>query len=338
VNKFRLYVIAFMVIILSIGLTTNVTASADEFDDGSESESFSIGDFFSSLNRDSSASDTNEPKPVKKPDKKRDVSNSGNYEPVLDVALSEEFLNSVIKKYIPRDGILTSLYLAFNESRNGLIIRGKITLPKEAMAEYGLPEEIGTLGFQSAVGIRITKRGFLGLVFSNDLTSVWPGDITSPTTSQRLKVPAGFLQMSVARARVFLAILSGDYSSYERRSDVLKEGLVKAEKQAARETGIEKEKTMLYIDELEIEIQLLEIKIKRAKLRIKESSHIVRFVGEAEYHKTKNLQAKGSVILLNPNLDKMFPFLDEVRIGDVSFLENMGSRYMNITANSLVRK
>jgi len=329
---------AFMVIVLSIALTANVKASADDWDEDPESDSFSIGDFFSSLNRNPSSGQMNEPEPVKKPEKKRQVSKSRTYEPVLDVALSEVFLNNVIKRYIPRDGMLTNLHLAFNTSRNGLNIRGKIKLSKETMAEYGLPDEIGTLGFQSAVSIKITKRGYLGIIFSDNLTSVWPGDITNPTSSQRLKVPRGFLKMTVGRARIFLATLSGDYSSYERRSDILGESMSKARKRSLREKGIEKEKTLLYVDQLEVELTLLAIKIKRAKLRKKSSTKIVKFVGEAEYHKSNNLQATGGVILLNPNLSKMFPFLNEVRIGDVSFEKDMGSRYMNITANSLVRK
>ena len=260
------------------------------------------------------------------------------YKPVLKVSLSEEFLNNVVQKYIAPGNFLTELYLAFNTKKNGIAIRGKVKLPKEIMAAYELPPEIGEIAFQSSLRLKITDKGHMAIIFPRDLTAVWPGSVTSPSNSDKIKIPMGFLEMAIARTRVYLATLSGDYSSYEREKAVIVKKLEEEEKRMATLDGNGKLMSELCIDGLKMEIDLLDWRIKDAKLRKNTENNIVKFVGEDEYKSALNLKARRNTLLVNPNLDKMFPFLNEVRIGEITFLKSRGSRYMSMTLSALIRE
>ena len=274
-----------------------------------------------------------EKKPIKKPPPKR-----ARYKPVLDVSLSETFLNNVTQKYIAPGNFLTELYLGFDTKKNGLVVRGKVKLSKEIMAGYGLPSKVGQIGFQSAIKLRITNKGYLAITFPEELTSIWPGSINSPTGADKITIPTGFLEVAIARTRVYLSTLSGDYSSYERRKAVIVNSL--AEERKKRETlkGNDALFSDLRIDGLKMEVDLLAWRIKSAKLKVKVDSKIVKFLSDSEYKSELNLNARRNTLLINPSLHNMFPFLSEVRIGDITFPKTKGTRYMSMTLSALIRE
>lgn len=332
-----MYILKLLLVFLAVSgilcvFPHSVIASNDEADESDGGGAFSFfGDLFRSNDSDDS---DNEPAP--KPVRQRP--SSGSYEPVLTFSLSETFLNSVVKKYVSPDMILTDIYFGFDTNKDGLVIRGKVKLPEEMMAEYGLPEAVGELGFQSALTLKITKKGYLAIVFSDSLTSVWPGSADSPSNSQKVAIPTGFLEMAIGRARVQLATMSGDLTSMKRRKAVFEASLKAERERMATLGGSERAMAELNIEALTLEQSLIDVKIKRAKQLAKSDNKIVQFVGDAEFRSSLNLKAQRNTILINPNLDKMFPLLSEVRMGKIDFTRYNNSRYMDITLDALVRK
>jgi hypothetical protein len=271
-------------------------------------------------------------------DRVEEAGESDFYRSAIHVSLSENFVNNILRKYVTTDGAIKLVNLAFDTSKNAITIQGTVTLEEDVLLANGIPSEFTNLGFKSLLQLEITSAGYLSITFPEDVTAAWFESSSSSNNSNKIEVPTGFLTVAIAQIRTFFSVMSGDFSSFENRKQAIL-GLIEREKIKAKDlTGYEKEESDLNIQKHQIRLNLVELKQKKARHKQESGNGFMKFVGEADYASDTNFNANKNTILINADLEKMFPFLSDIKLGAIKLIDSDGGRYMKVTLNSLFRK
>ena len=257
-------------------------------------------------------------------------SEAGRGNLLMEVSFSERFLNERVKSYISPQSPLEQLYLAFNPTANRIVLRGTISLPRDLLAENGLEAELGRISFQSALRVRVSKKGYFAFIFPRDATSLWPASISRPGSDQRVRLPVEFLDIALAQVRCYLAALSGDFSSFERRDAHIAGELREERAKLGAAEGLEREKLEISVEELELKRRSNHLKLKRLKILAREQDSLVSFLSEREIDLNSSLKGSNNAIMIALEFQDMFPFLYEVGVGGVDFIKSGNKRYMKL--------
>lgn len=139
---------------------------------------------------------------------------------VASVFVSQDFINEQLKEHL-KAKLLKDTKISMDPKTGDLFFRGILNIPIEEMRAVNLDPKLGAFKFQLTIKLETTKMGHLVLEFPLSETFFYPAESTDPE-HDRIIVPVQLISMALASARGYLATLSGDFSSFDRRTEKLK--------------------------------------------------------------------------------------------------------------------
>lgn len=219
-----------------------------------------------------------------------------------------------------------------------IFLRGKIQVPTEELRAINLDPKLGAFRFQVSIKPKATKSGHLVLDFPLEETFFYPDSSTDPV-HERFVVPVQLLSLALASARGYLAALSGDFSSFDRRTEKLT-ALIKALNRSisGEKNGDARQTLTEQRDGLKLQLAAVPIERKQLEAASKEMTTVLGFAGEKELNLNNELGAKKNALVLKIKLSQLTPYLQGTELGGVRILldkkDGDGQNYLAVDMNS----
>jgi len=190
-------------------------------------------------------------------------------------------------------------------------------LPLDDLRAVNIDPALTTFKFQLTIKPRASKHGHLVLEFPFSETYFYQANSKHPDRD-RVVVPVQLLSLALASARGYLAALSGDFSSFDRKSNKIKALLKGVNRSIAEETNPDA-KLALTNEKKSLELQLEALPIERSQLEAtsKTITNILSFTGEKELNLNNEIQAKQNALILKISFGKIVPYLKDVQLGGI---------------------
>ena len=261
---------------------------------------------------------------------------------VTSIYLSQDIINEQLELHMKKSELFKELKIALDPEHGQIFLRGKIQVPTEEMRAVNLDPKLGAFRFQVSIKPEANKDGYLILEFPLAQTFFYPADSKNPK-QDRVVVPVQMLSLALASARGYLAALSGDFSSFDRRTQKL-EALIKS-----LDRSIESEKNADAIEDLKtqrdsLRLQLAAVPLERKQLQTvgKGIEHLLGFTGEKEINLNNELEARKNALIFKIQIEKFVPFLKGVELGGIRIRHDKkdgnGENYFVIDVDSRVTK
>ncbi len=258
---------------------------------------------------------------------------------VASMYISQDFLNEQLAAH-SKSELIKEMKIVLDPDHRQFFLRGKIQVPVEEMRAVNLDPKLGAFRFQVTIKPSTTKKGHLILDFPLAETFFYPAQSKNPE-QDRVIVPVQMLSLALASARGYLAALSGDFSSFDRRTqkiNALIKGLnhlIATEKNADAREELQTQKESLAL-------QLAAVPIERKQLQklSKEVEHLMGFTGEKELNLNDELGARKNALIFKIRLSQLTPYLKGVELGGVRILHDKkdggGENYLTIDIDSVL--
>ena len=258
---------------------------------------------------------------------------------VASVFLSQDFINEQLAAH-SKSELMKEMKIALDPDHGQLFLRGKILVPTEELRAINLDPKLGIFKFQVTIKPSVTKKGYLVLDFPLDETYFYPASSTDQA-HDRVIIPVQLLSLALASARGYLAALSGDFSSFDRKA-LKVSALIRA-----LDRSIAQEKNPDAVEDLKnqreaLHLQLAAMPVERKQLQSasKAVEHMLGFTGEKELNLNDELGARRNALVLKIKLGQLFPYLDGVELGGLRIRldkkDGGGENYFAIDVNSLL--
>ncbi len=258
---------------------------------------------------------------------------------VASAYISQDFINEQLATHAKSE-LIKDLKISLDHEHRQILLHGKVQVPVEELRAINLDPKLGAFKFQLTLKPETTPKGYLILEFPLNETYFYPANSTEPE-KDRVIVPVQMISLALASARGYLSTLSGDFSSFDRRTEKIK-ALIKA---LDREIKVEKNTDAL--DDLKTQreaqrLQLAAIPVERKQLQklSKEVEHVMGFMGEKELNLNDELGARKNALILKVKLEQLTPYLNGVELGGVRIVHDKkdgnGENYLAIDVNSVL--
>ncbi|MBI4346340.1 MAG: hypothetical protein HY553_05770 [Elusimicrobia bacterium] len=239
---------------------------------------------------------------------------------LASVFLSEDLINEVVGDVVQTEAV-RNLTVSFQTSKQRILVRGTLKVPADVLRRYNLEDaKVPDFKFVMTVEAKTTKEGYLILVFPMQETTFWRADSKDPAVD-RVVVPVQFVELALASVRGYLGVLSGDYSSFDRRAASIRQKKADVDRRVAAAKDSEvKAELMDESASLDLEQQALPIERRRAERAAKKFGSVLGFVGEKEIRLNDQLSADANTIIVKLKLEKIAPFLKGAQLGGVRLL------------------
>lgn len=256
---------------------------------------------------------------------------------IVSVFVSQDFINEQIALH-SKSKLLTDLKLELDPAHGQIFLRGKLQVPVEELRAVNLDPSLGAFRFQVTIKPETTKQGHLILELPLEETYFYPAN-SKDRSRDRVIVPVQMLSLALASARGYLAALSGDFSSFDRRTaklSALLKGLdrsIAQEKNADAREELENQRTAL-------KLQMAAVPVERKQLESasKEVEHILGFTGEKELNLNDEFAARKNALILKIKLSQLVPFLKDIDLGGIRIRRDQkdgaGENYFAVDINS----
>jgi hypothetical protein len=256
---------------------------------------------------------------------------------VASIYLSQDFLNEELAAKAKSD-LVKELKIELDPASGSFFLRGIVQVPTEELRAVNLDPKLGAFRFQLAVKPSTTRQGHLILEFPLDETFFYPKDSDDPK-HDRVIVPVQMLSLALASARGYLSALSGDFSSFDRRTAKLKalikgmDAAIKAEKDADALDELKNQR-----DSLRIQLEAVPIERKQLEAVAKQVSGMLGFTGEKELNLNDELGARKNALILKIKLSQFVPYLTGVELSGIRVLHDKkdgnGENFLAIDADA----
>lgn len=253
---------------------------------------------------------------------------------LASIFLSEDILNAAIKEHLKLDTI-RDVELSFDAGRGHIVARGLMRVPISMLRKLNLDgAKVPDFKFQMTIQPKTTKEGHLILLFPLQETFFHPADSTDPQRD-RVIVPVQFLELALASARGYLGVLSGDYSSFDRKATAIFAEMSRLDKEiAAAKEPAKKEALADERQLLALSLQALPIERRQAKRMADRLGSVLGFVSERDIRLSDDLSADKNSIILKLKLAQLTPFLKGIQLGGVRVLldtrDGSGEKFLAI--------
>lgn len=221
-----------------------------------------------------------------------------------------------------------------------MFLHGDFQLPLDDIRAIGIERNLATFKFQLSILPKISRRKNLILEFPISETYFYQANSKNPKRD-RVVIPVQLLSLGLAATRGYLAALSGDFSSFDRKAAKYK-ALLRGVKQS-----IATEKNMDALEVLKSERKSLELQIASTELErenfartAKTLNTIFAFSGEKEFNLNNEIKARGNAVMLKLKLGKLVPYLKDIELGDIRIgnnnQDNTGENFLIFDINTQV--
>jgi hypothetical protein len=256
---------------------------------------------------------------------------------VASISVSEDFLNEQITAH-NRSALLKNVKINLDPDNGNIYVRGQIQIPTEELRAVNLEPRLGRFHFQLTIRPEVSSEGHLILNFPLNETYFYPADAKN-NPHERVIIPVQLLSLALASARGYLAALSGDFSTFDRKEAKYKalikglNKLIAAETNADAKADFKDER-----DALRLQLQAVPIEKRQMQDIAHSLSSVLAFTGEKELNLNSEIGALKNALVLKIRLSQLVPYLHNVQLGGIRFRhdkkDGKGEDYLSIDANS----
>ncbi|MGZ3774052.1 MAG: hypothetical protein ACXVCY_08770 [Pseudobdellovibrionaceae bacterium] len=257
---------------------------------------------------------------------------------ITSIFLSEHFLNEQLKAHV-KPGLLRDLNIVLDPKNGQIFLKGIVQLPVEELKALNLDPSLTAFRFQVTLKPETTRDGYLVLEFPLNETFFYPATSKNPQRD-RVLIPVQMLSVALASARGYFAALSGDFSSFDRKTAKIK-ALMKA-----LDHSIAREKNPDALDSMKTERESLKLQLAAIPLERKQMAKLAKqvegvlgFTSEKELNLNEQFVARQNAIIIKLNIAKFVPYLTGVSLGGVRVVNDKnvgphGENYFSVDINA----
>lgn len=240
---------------------------------------------------------------------------------VASILLSETFINEQIAKHLASSQLIKNLKIDFDPEEDKLYARGLLQIPIDDHQALGIDPSITQFKFQLTIKPRIGKRGHLILEFPLQETFFYQASSKNPERD-RVMIPVQLVSLGLAATRGYLAALSGDFSSFERKTAKIN-ALLKGVKRNLSEEKNADAIAVLKSEKRSLELQLESNSLQREQFTrtSKTLSNIMGFAGD-DFNLNNEIRARDNRIMLKMKLERIVPYLKQIDLGGIRIQHN----------------
>lgn len=259
---------------------------------------------------------------------------------VASIFISEDFINEQLSGHLAKSDLVQNLKMKLDPISGKMFLQGNFQLPLDDLRAVGIEKDLANFKFQLSIHPKISPNKHLILEFPLSETYFYQANSKNPKRD-RVVIPVQLLYLGLAATRGYLAALSGDFSSFDRKIAKYKALL----KIANRSILVEKNPDALAVlksskKSLELQIASTELEHENFARTAKTLNTIFAFTGEKEFNLNNEIRARGNAIMLKLKLSKLVPYLKDVDLGDIrvgnSNPDNSGESFLIFDINTLV--
>jgi hypothetical protein len=140
---------------------------------------------------------------------------------VASIYISEAFINEQLAGHLAKSDLVRNLKMKLDPKTSKMFMYGDFHLPLDDLRAIGIERQLAEFKFQLSILPKISPQGHLVLEFPISETYFYQANSKNPKRD-RVVIPVQFLSLGLAATRGYLAALSGDFSTFDRKSAKLK--------------------------------------------------------------------------------------------------------------------
>jgi hypothetical protein len=261
---------------------------------------------------------------------------------VASIYISESFINEQLASHLAKSSLIKSLKMKLDTKTNKMFMYGDFRLPLDDFRAIGVERDLADFKFQLSILPQISPQGHLVLEFPISETYFYQANSKNPKRD-RVVIPVQLLSLGLAATRGYLAALSGDFSTFDRKDAKLKALLRGVKLTLATEKNLDAV-DVLKSEKKSLELQIASIELDRVNFArtAKTLNSIFAFTGEKEFNLNNEIQASKNSIMLKLRLTKLVPYLKDIELGGIRMANskptNDGENYLIFDINTPLTK
>lgn len=256
------------------------------------------------------------------------------------IFISEQFINEQLAGHLAKSDLVRNLKIKLEPASSKMYLQGDFILPLDDLRAIGIEKDLAKFKFQLSILPRISKNKNLLLEFPLSETWFYQANSKNPKRD-RVVIPTQLLSLGLAATRGYLAALSGDFSSFDRKIAKY-EALLKA---ARSSIAAEKNPDALAVlkngkKSLELQIAATHLERENFARTAKSLNTIFAFSTEKDFNLNKQIYARGNTMMLRLKLSKLVPYLKDIELAGIRVgnnnPDNSGENFLVFDLNTLV--
>lgn len=259
---------------------------------------------------------------------------------VASIFVSEQFINEQLENHLAKSDLVRNLRLKLDPVTNKMFVRGDFHLPLDDMRAIGIEKDLAKFKFQLSILPKISPRKNLILEFPISETYFYQANSRNPDRD-KVVIPVQLLSVGLAATRGYLAALSGDFTTFDRKEAKLKALLRGVNKNIETETN-EDALAVLKNEKKSLELQIASTQLERENFArtAKTLNSIFAFSDEKEFNLNREIMARGNTVMLRLKLGKLVPYLKDIELGNIHVgnnnQDNSGENFLIFDINTQV--
>ena len=259
---------------------------------------------------------------------------------VGSIYVSESFINEQLAGHIGKSDMVKNLRVNLDPKSKKIFLYGDFQLPLDDIRAIGIERHLGDFKFQLSILPQISPQKHLVLEFPISETYFYQANSKNPKRD-RVVIPVQLLSLGLAATRGYLAALSGDFSTFDRKvakNRALLQGVKKLLVTEKNPDAIE----YLTNEKKSLELTIASIELERVQFArtSKTLNSIFAFTGEKEFNLNNEIIARKNAVMLKLQLSKLVPYLKDIDLGGIRLGNNNptgeGEKYLIFDVNTLV--
>ncbi len=256
------------------------------------------------------------------------------------IFVSEAFINEQISSHLTKSDLVRNLKLKLDPNSSKMYLLGDFILPLDDIRAIGIEKDLAKFKFQLSILPKISPHKHLILEFPLSETWFFQANSKNPKRD-RVVIPVQLLSLGLAATRGYLAALSGDFSTFDRKIAKY-QALLKV---ANRSISTEKNPDALAVlknGKKSLELQIASTHLERDNFArtAKSLNTIFAFSSEKDFDLNKQIYARGNTMMLKLKLSKLVPYLKDIELAGIRVgnnnPDNSGENFLIFDVNTMV--
>lgn len=180
---------------------------------------------------------------------------------VASIFVSEQFINEQLAGHLAKSDLVRNLNIKLDPVSKKMILLGDFRLPLDDIRAIGIERNLADFKFQLSILPKISPQKHLILEFPISETYFYQANSRNPKRD-RVVIPVQLLSLGLAATRGYLAALSGDFSTFDRKSAKLK-ALLRGVKQTLVTENNPDAQEALVSEKKSLELQIQSTELER---------------------------------------------------------------------------
>lgn len=260
---------------------------------------------------------------------------------VGSIFVSEAFINEQLAGHLAKSDLVRNLKIKLDPVTSKMFLQGDFILPLDDIRAIGIEKDLAKFKFQLSILPKIAENKHLLLEFPLSETWFYQANSRNPK-KDRVVIPMQLLSLGLAATRGYLAALSGDFSTFDRKINKYYALLKVADKSIATEKNPDALE-VLKNGKKSLELQIASTRLERENFArtAKSLNSIFAFSSEKDFNLNNQIYAKGNMMMLKLRLSKLVPYLKDIelsgiRVGNSNPEGNTGENFLVFDLNMMV--